>query len=234
MIRTVHTVALARRDDDEATNKKNDTLAAGRRDDDETTKKENDSMAAAGYYEGRTETKQNEVGKEIPRIKMMVRVERNTETRTQTNATAGKAVQQQARQQQPTNTALVSTENALKRAAEERWNDPRNNEANWKGTTYHRRQPSYWGCGKQKMSRRTHTWCRTEDVRTRREEDPSADRWSEDGKANSGAPQELKQSTMATETQDNARETRKHRVKLRQGEGVTSDQPTKGERDEGR
>ena len=84
------------------------------------------------------------------------------------------------------------------------------------------------------MSRRTHTWCRTEDVRTLREEDPSADRWSEDGKAKSRAPQELKQSTTATETQDKARKSRKHRVKLRQGEGVASDQPTKGERDEGR
>ena len=57
MIRTADAMAAARRDDDEATNKKNDTMAAGRRDDDETTKEENDSMAAAGYYEGRPETK---------------------------------------------------------------------------------------------------------------------------------------------------------------------------------
>ena len=84
-------------------------------------------------------------GKEIARNKMMVRVERNTETQTEANATTGKAVQLQAGQQQSTNTALAGTEDAQKRAAEDRWNDPRNNEVKWSGTTYHRRQPSYWG-----------------------------------------------------------------------------------------
>ena len=179
--------------------------------------------------------KQNEVGKEIPRIKMMVRVERNTETRTQTNATAGKAVQQQARQQQPTkHSPGKHGERSETRGGRtmERPEEQRSKTGKEQRTTEDNHHIGV--VEKQKMSRRTHTWCRTEDVRTRREEDPSADRWSEDGKANSGAPQELKQSTMATETQDNARETRKHRVKLRQGEGVTSDQPTKGERDEGR
>ena len=38
------------------------------------------------------------------------------------------------------------------------------------------------------MSRTNQFWCRTEDVRTRKEKDPTADRWSGDGKANSQAP----------------------------------------------
>ena len=51
------TMAAARQDDDEATNNKNDTLAAARWDDDKTTKKEDDTMTAARYHEGTTETK---------------------------------------------------------------------------------------------------------------------------------------------------------------------------------
>ena len=85
------------------------------------------------------------MGKEIARNKMMVRVERSTEKQTEANATKGKGVQPQVGQQQSTNTALAGTEDAQKRAAEDRWNDPRNNEVKCGGTTHHRRQPSYWG-----------------------------------------------------------------------------------------
>ena len=86
----------------------------------------------------------------------MVRFERNTGTGTQTNA--------HNMQGGPTTSRTATVDKhshgkktvvALKRTAEEGWNDPWNNEANWTGTIYHRRQPSYiLGRGKQKMSRR--------------------------------------------------------------------------------
>ena len=87
-----------------------DTLAAARRDDDEATTKEN-TMAAARCDEERTATKTERgmeflfvMGMEIPRNKMMIGV--NTESGTEVGATTSKAVQQQARQQQSTITAL--------------------------------------------------------------------------------------------------------------------------------
>ena len=86
------------------------------------------------------------------------------------------------------------------------------------------------------MSRLIQPWCRTEVVRTRRSEDPSADGWSEDGKANSGAPPGIE-----TEHHDdrNARQSKQDKEVSGevqktgvQGKEETGDQPTKGERDE--
>ena len=79
-------------------------------------------------------------------------------------------------------------------------------------------------------------WCRTEVVRTRRREDPSADGWSEDGKANSGAPPGIetehhddRNARQSKQDQEVSGEVQKTGV---QGKEETGDQPTKGERDE--
>ena len=82
----------------------------------------------------------------IPRNTMMASVERNTETGTGTNA-----------------------------AREERWSNSWRHEANLGRTIYHRRQPSYWSLGKQKMSKRRKLWCWAENFRAR----AIGDRWSE-------------------------------------------------------
>ena len=48
-----------------------------------------------------------------------------------------------------------------------------------------RGQPSHWNDTRQaqKRSRRNHPWYRAEDIRTRKVEDPTAKKWSGDGKA---------------------------------------------------
>ena len=80
MKRTADNLAAARRDDDEATNKKNDTMAAARWDDDKTTKKEDD-MTAAGYHEGTTETKTGG-GVEFPQKKEDLKKQTDGQSRT--------------------------------------------------------------------------------------------------------------------------------------------------------
>ena len=77
-------ITMAMRRNDETTTKKNDTMAAARRGDDETTTKD------TRCDEERAETKSGRgrefpfaMGKEIPRNKMMIGVERNTATELQ-------------------------------------------------------------------------------------------------------------------------------------------------------
>ena len=103
----------------------NDTMAAARQDDDEmrdrrsnmTTEGDNNTTTA-GTMEKSAEERWRppcEPGGEIPRDKMMTRAERNTEIGTQTNVTR--------------------EEEDLKRAAEDRWNNPRRGETNWEEQT---------------------------------------------------------------------------------------------------
>ena len=117
--------AAARRNDDETADKGNDTMAAARQDDDEmrdrrsnmTTEGDNNTTTA-GTMEKSAEERWRppcEQGGEIPRDKMMTRAERNTEIGTQTNVTR--------------------EEEDLKRAAEDRWNNPRRGETNWEEQT---------------------------------------------------------------------------------------------------
>ena len=114
-----NTKAAARRNDDEAADNENDTTGAAKKDDDEMRKnkrnnmttEEDDNMTTAGCHQRTMEMSAEErwgfpfeMGKEIPRSKMIARVERNTETGTQTKVTR--------------------EEEDSKRAAEDLWKNP--------------------------------------------------------------------------------------------------------------
>ena len=85
-----NTARRRRRNDDEAADKENDIVAAARQDDDEMRDKRSNmtpegdnNMATAGCHQGTMEMSAEErwitfeLGRDIPRNKMMVRVERN-------------------------------------------------------------------------------------------------------------------------------------------------------------
>ena len=75
-------ITMAMRRNDETMTKKNDTMAAARRGDDETTAKDCDEERAE-TKSGRGREFPFAMGKEIPRNKMMIGVERNTATELQ-------------------------------------------------------------------------------------------------------------------------------------------------------
>ena len=84
------------------------------------TTEEDDNMTTSGCHQRTTEMSAEErwgfpfeMGKEMPRSKMIARVERNTETGTQTNVTR--------------------EEEDLKRSPEERWNHPSGEEQSTTG-----------------------------------------------------------------------------------------------------
>ena len=94
-------------------------------------------------------------------------------------------------------------------------------------TVFHRRQPTYWGLGKQRMMlRRSQPGCRAEDVRTLAGGDMSVDRWRE------GTPPGI--GTMPSGNRDTKKGKQDREASGEvgttgvQGEGETGDQP--GER----
>ena len=151
--------AATRQNDDEEENKKDNTTAAAARqnDNEEENKKDYTTAAAARQNDNEEENKKDDTAAAARR--------NDNEVENEKNDTAA-ATRWSIDEIENENMAAArwnddKVEN-MRCAAERQWGNP----WTWEEATYQRRQPPYWGIGKQKtMPRTAQPWCRGGDVR---------------------------------------------------------------------